>query len=207
MRDHGDKVPERLVSLPADPRPVPVLVIAQPSPPASGVLPRWAVFLATGTALVVGWAAAVWTAAHLTADPTLHTAALFVHLAALVGGFGAVLAIDFFALSWLFGRRSFPDVIRVASGLHVMIWAGLAGLVLSGILLHPDLSRRLTQVKIGLVLLIALNGLHIWAIQHRLEQSATVPSRALLARSIISNLLSQAGWWGAMVIGYLASQD
>ncbi|SBW22223.1 hypothetical protein FDG2_2318 [Candidatus Protofrankia californiensis] len=207
MSDHKGTAPERLVSLPADPRPVPALVITQASPPGSVVLPRWARFLAAGTILILGWAAAVWTAIHVTADPVLHTVALFVHLAALVAGFGAVLAIDFFALLWLSGRRSFPDLIRVADGLHLLIWAGLVGLVLSGVLLHPDLSAPLTRVKIGLVLLIALNGLHLQAVQHRLEQSATTASRMLLARSVISNLLSQIGWWGAMGIGYLNSQN
>ncbi|WP_131766732.1 hypothetical protein [Candidatus Protofrankia californiensis] len=207
MTDHEGTAPERLVSLPADPRPVPTLIITQTSPPSGGVLPRWVCFLATGTMVILGWAAAVWTATHLTADPILHTVALFAHLAALVGGFGAVLAIDFFALLWLSGRRGFPDVIRVASGLHVLIWAGLAGLVLSGVLLQPDLSAPLTRVKIGLVLLIALNGLHIQAVQHRLEQPAAVTSRMLLTRSVISNVLSQVGWWGAMAIGYLNSQN
>ncbi|WP_250281039.1 MULTISPECIES: hypothetical protein [unclassified Frankia] len=206
MTDGGGTAPDQLISLAADTRPVPALIITQASPPNGGVLPRWARFLAAGMILIIGWAAAVWTATHVTADPVLHTAALFVHLASLVAGFGAVLAIDFFALLWLSGRRSFPDIIRVADGLHLLIWAGLAGLVLSGVLLHPDLSTPITRVKIGLVLLIALNGLHIQAVQHRLERSATVASRMLLARSVISNLLSQAGWWGAMGIGYLNSQ-
>ncbi|AEH07984.1 MULTISPECIES: hypothetical protein [Protofrankia] len=205
MSDHEGLAPDRIVSLPVDPRPVPALIVSRASSPGSGVLPRWVCFLAIGMMIILGWVAAVWTATRLTADPALHAAALFVHFAALVAGLGAVLAIDFFGLLWLSGRCGFPDVIRVASGLHVLIWAGLAGLVLSGVLLQPDLSAPLTRVKIGLVLLIALNGLHIQAVQHRLRLAAAA-SRALLVRSMISNLLSQAGWWGAMGIGYLNSQ-
>ncbi len=187
------------------PRSAPAGIIVPVSRDTGHALPTWALF-GVGGILCAGWAGAVWTATHLQADPTLHTVALFLHLASLVLGFGAVLAIDCFGLLWLLGRRRLTDVLAVAAGLHLAIWAGLAGLVLSGVLLHPDLSASLTRVKLVLVLVIALNGLHVWSAHRRLVRSVVVPSRLLLARSALGAAVSQAGWWGATLIGYLAAQ-
>ncbi|WP_322767338.1 hypothetical protein [Frankia sp. Cr1] len=186
------------------PRSVPAVIVAM-SGDTRRNLPTWALFAAGGV-VTVGWAAAVWTATHLQADPTLHAVALFGHLAALVVGLGSVLAIDCFGLLWLLGRRRLDEVLAVASGLHLAIWGGLAGLVLSGVLLHPDLSAPLTRVKLLLVLVVAFNGLHIWSVHQHLVRSAGAPSRLLLARSGISAAVSQAGWWVATVIGFLAAQ-
>ncbi|WP_322760873.1 hypothetical protein [Frankia sp. Cr2] len=188
----------------ADPRrSVPAVIITM-SGDTGRNLPTWALFGAGGV-VAAGWAAAVWTATHLQADPTLHAVALFGHLASLVVGFGSVLAIDFFGLLWLLGRRRLGEVLAVASGLHLAIWGGLAGLILSGVLLHPDLSAPLTRVKLLLVLVIAFNGLHVWSVHQRLVRS-TRPGRLLLVRAGISAAVSQAGWWIATLIGFLTVQ-
>jgi hypothetical protein len=172
---------------------------------ASQSLPTWALW-GTGGLTCAVWAAAVWTSAHVHADHTLHKAALFVHLACLVLGFGAVLALDWWGLHWLLGRRTLADVVRLAEGLHLLIWVGLAGLTLSGMLLNPDLSSPLTRIKLGLVLLIALNGLQAHALQWRLDANLeNPPNRRLLVRSAASAGISQACWWGCMVIGFLNS--
>ncbi|MGH8868927.1 MAG: hypothetical protein ACRDYU_13135 [Actinomycetes bacterium] len=170
-------------------------------------LPGWALVCLGGVMSGV-WAAAVWVAAHLEADPALHTAALFAHLASLVVGLGAVMVVDLVGLLWLLGRRSILDVARVVDLGHLAIWVGLAGLVLSGVLLHPDLSSPLVWLKLFLVLAVGLNGLHAHAIRQLLHRlAAPTPPRGLVARVLVAGLLSQAGWWGATLVGFLNAQS
>ncbi|MBP0450138.1 hypothetical protein J5Y04_11320 [Kitasatospora sp. RG8] len=158
---------------------------------------------AAAAAVCLLWAASAWTAGHLHADPALHTVALFLHLVALVVGLGAVLAIDYYGLLWLLGRRTLRQVVDFTTPLHVPVWGGLAGLVLSGVMLEPDLSSGLTQVKLGLVLLIALNGVYASTLHRRLTAYGDRrPPAPLLTRGAASALVSQAGWWGAVLIGF-----
>uniref|UniRef100_UPI002F915955 hypothetical protein n=1 Tax=Streptomyces sp. NBC_01001 TaxID=2903713 RepID=UPI002F915955 len=175
--------------------------------PAGPLIPRGVLISAAAAGLCGVWAAAVWTATHLQADPRLHSVALFVHLVSLVVGFGGVLTVDWLALQWLMGRRSLPEVLRTADGVHLPVWLGLAGLVASGVLLHPDPASPLTQVKLVLVLVVALNGLHAWTLQPRLSALCAAPGaaapRLLLLRAVSTVLVSQLGWWGATVIGFL----
>ncbi|ARZ68555.1 hypothetical protein M1P56_31325 [Streptomyces sp. HU2014] len=192
---------------------------AHAGPAPAPVLGRPALTAAAVAGVCAVWAAAVWTAVHLTADPLLHDVALFAHLASLVVGFGAVLTVDWLGLLWLLGRRPLPEVLRTADAVHLPIWLGLAGLVGSGVLLHPDPGSPLTQVKLGLVLLVALNGVHAWTLGPALAalsgpRGADAPgdapgapvSRALTARCASTVLVSQLGWWGATVIGFLNSR-
>lgn len=138
-------------------------------------------------------------------DPTerVHDAALLVHLAALVIGFGAVLTVDWVGLLWALGKRTFGDVLRTAGDVTVPIWTGYAGLVASGLCLEPDLAGVLTRVKLGLVVLIGVNGLFATALHGRLVHA---PNRVLVAVAGISAGISQLGWWGALVIGHLNSR-
>ena len=163
------------------------------------------VLLGVGATTVLS--AAVWSAAHLQPDPALRTAALFVHLAALVVGFGAVIAVDWFALLWLLGRRSLGELTNVASAAHLPIWLGLTGLVLTGALCRPNLALPLTWLKLGLVLLVMLNGLYAYAVGERLVRLApgTVP-RSLLRNAVVVAAVSQIGWWGAVIIGFVNAQ-
>lgn len=164
-------------------------------------LPVWARW---GTAALVcaAWGAAVWIAGHVSADRVLGDVALFVHLASLVVGFGAVLALDWWGLQWLLGRRTLAEVTRQSGGTHQLVWMGLTGLVLSGILLSPDLGSPLTQLKLVLVLVVALNGLQAQGLQHRLERHPELP-RAVLGRCLATATVSQGGWWGCMLIGFV----
>lgn len=178
---------------------------AAPAPLAT----RPALVSAAAAGVCAVWAATVWTAVHLRADPLLHDVALFVHLASLLVGFGAVLTVDWLGLMWLSGRRSLPEVLRTAGAVHLPVWLGLAGLTVTGALLHPDAGAPLTRVKLGLVLLVALNGLHAHALQPRLAAVAAgraPASRRLTVRCAAAVLLSQLGWWGATVIGFLNSR-
>lgn len=170
--------------------------------PASPPLPGWSLF---GVALLMsgGLGAAVWIADHLHPDEMLCEAALFAHLASMVVGFGAVLAIDWVGLQWLLGRGSISDVVSTAGHVQAPIWIGLVGLVLSGILLEPDAGDRLTQVKLGLVLMVTWNGLLACLLHRRFARTVDRPPSLLLAMSAVSATISQAGWWGAMLIGFL----
>ncbi|WP_228473285.1 hypothetical protein [Streptomyces cyaneochromogenes] len=58
-----------------------------------------------------------------------------------------------------------------------------------------------------LVLLIALNGVHAQALHRTLvDRAGSRPPRRLLVRGVISAVLSQLGWWGALTIGFLNSR-
>ncbi|WP_354642826.1 hypothetical protein [Kitasatospora camelliae] len=175
-----------------------------PPAPLSGSAARSA---AVSVGLAALWAACAWTGSHVQTDPALHTAALFVHLAALVVGFGAVLAIDYLGLLWMLGQRTLRQFVDLTAPLHVPVWAGLAGLTFSGILLEPNLDSGLTQVKLALVLLIALNGVHATALHRRFEDlDGTHPPQHLLVRGGVSAAISQLGWWGSVLIGFYNTQ-
>jgi hypothetical protein len=162
--------------------------------------------IALGLVAVTAWSAALWASAHLQADPSLYRAALFVHLASLVGGLGGALTIDYFALQWVLGRRPLREVLTVSRGTSLLVWTGLAGLVGSGALLSPDLGNGLTQVKLALVLMVALNGAFSRVVQHRLEDAGDRGSTSLFAVGVASALVSQVGWWGAAMVGFLNAQ-
>lgn len=152
--------------------------------------------------------AVCWMSGHVHADPILQTAARFLHVAALVVGLGAVLAVDWFAILWLLGRRRLPDVLTTARTLQVPIWLGLAGLLVTGLFLGPHLESPLTRIKVCLVLVITLNGLYAHWLGQRLERhkGAEMP-RHLFIQSGAAATLSQVGWWGATLIGFLNSQS
>jgi hypothetical protein len=153
--------------------------------------------------VVVAWALATTLGSRLPDDPAWVSAALFVHLTALVAGFGAVIALDWLGLLWLLGRRTLSDVTRSAAGLHPLIWGALALLMVSGALLHPDTSSSLTRVKLALVLVIGLNGLFAMALQPELERHCPKPPPGLMMRVAAIAALSQVGWWTAMAIGFV----
>ncbi|GGQ27325.1 hypothetical protein GCM10010215_59520 [Streptomyces virginiae] len=170
-------------------------------------LPSWCGAAAASLAVCAVWAATTWIALHLRADVTLHTVALFVHLASLVLGLGAVLAIDYYGALWLTGRKTLREVLDFTAPLHVPVWAGLGGLLFSGAFLHPDLSSPLTCVKLGLVLLLSLNGVQASALHQRLAAVDGGPvSRRLMIRGAVTASVSQAAWWGAVAIGFLNSR-
>ncbi|MFC9699223.1 hypothetical protein ACFTWD_00785 [Streptomyces sp. NPDC056943] len=145
---------------------------------------------------------------HVHADATLQTTARFFHVAALVVGLGSVLAVDWFAALWLLGRRRLSDILSTACTLQVPIWLGLAGLVVTGLFLRPNLESPLTLTKVGLVIAVTVNGLYAHWLGQRLEghREGPVP-RNLLVQSGVAATVSQTGWWGATLIGFLNSQS
>lgn len=165
------------------------------------------VLVGLGAGVAVVWAVAVWTSLQLSVNPLLHEIALFVHLACLVISFGAVLTVDWVAGLWMAGRRGLNDVLDVASNVTVPIWLGLAGLVASGVLLDPDPAAPITWIKLFLVLAVGLNGVHALAVhQQMLRLDRLLLPRRLLVRGSVSAMVSQIGWWGAVVIGFLNSR-
>ncbi|MFF4545656.1 hypothetical protein [Streptomyces sp. NPDC001435] len=173
-----------------------------------GLYDAWWTVTAAGVAVCLGLTACAWISLHLRVDATLHSVALFVHLASLVLGFGAVLSADYSALLWLTGRCTLREALSSAHRLHVPIWTGLAGLVVSGAMLQPDLASSVTRVKLGLVLALTLNGLQAGLLTRRMarqREGAPLAPR-VLARGTMTALVSQACWWGAVVIGFRNSQ-
>lgn len=172
----------------------------------------WAVGVA-GLLAVLTLTSCLWASTHLHPDPALHTAALFVHLASMALGFGAVLVIDYYGLLWLTGRCTLAEALTTADRLHTPVWAGLAGLVGSGALLHPDLGSALTRTKLALVLVLTLNGLQARILARHLARptaSAHPKAPALRPRTLLwgaaTAAVSQICWWGAVAIGFLNSR-
>ena len=134
------------------------------------------------------------------------TCVLLGHLAALALGLGAVLAIDWHGLLWLLRRIELAELLTVTSRLTTPVWLGLTGLVASGALLSPDTDSPLTRLKLVLVALVTVNGLHAGAVHDALVRASATPGPLpvrLLARGLAVGAVSQLGWWGATTIGLL----
>lgn len=164
--------------------------------------PRTALVALLATA---GWAGSLTVSQFIEVTPTWHQIALFAHLASLVAGLGSVLAVDFHALQWMLRRRSLRSVLTVAADLTPLVWVGFVGLLATGVLLAPDLSSPLTITKLGLVLLVGLNGAYAGHMQVRMK-SVREPSTRLIVPATISAATSQIAWWGAAFIGFASTQ-
>lgn len=171
-----------------------------------GTPPRLDRRLVTALLAVVApslFAAGLWVSTHIHVDAMLHTVALFVHLSSLVVGFGAVLVLDYHSILFLLRRCSLREVSTNAERLHMLVWLGLAGLVLSGFLLKPDLTSPVTLIKLAMVLVLTINGLQLRILSERMSLATT---RALtpweLAWGAATALVSQVCWWGATFIGF-----
>lgn len=160
--------------------------------------------------ITAGWAASIWVGTLLAPPPWLHTSAVFLHLASLVVGLGAVLMVEWYALLWATQWRSVRDLRQVDITLKPLIWAGLIGLLASGALLQPDLGSPATIVKLVAVLLVSVNGValtqwtaYLGRFPRRMRFQA-LPRRARV-RFVVAAVLSQLAWWTAVVIGMLNS--
>lgn len=176
--------------------------VAPVAPVAPAAVPRapWVGHAAAAGLVGAASGGCVWGATTVSTSPTVHSVALFVHLAALVVGFGAVLCVDWVALLWVLGRRRIEDVLAVATSLSVPIWLGYAGLVTSGVLLDPDVASSWTRVKLLLVVVIGVNGVFAAWI-HRLMDAH--PTRTAVTLGAGCAGLSQVSWWAATLVGYV----
>lgn len=134
---------------------------------------------------------------------------LFVHLISLCVGFGAVVVIDSFGLLWLLKIKniSLSLITKVANVTQMLIWLGFTGLVASGIPMlvlkgHVD---NLTKVKLFLVVMVGLNGIFLHFIKRmfeKLQDENNIP-KVMMFRMSLASTISQTGWWGAIVIGFV----
>jgi transposase-like protein len=160
--------------------------------------------------ILVTLLAAVAASVLVPADYSLRPAAQALHIVSLVVSFGAVLVIDWHGLLWLSGRRGLAESTRLAAATGPLIWLGLGGLIASGALLHPNLSSPLTVTKLVLVLAVAWNGAAMSEFRRRLAQLPRYAKPGDLPRRdwrllLGATVISQIGWWGATLIGFMSS--
>jgi transposase-like protein len=160
--------------------------------------------------ILAGLLAALWVSTLVPATYELRPVAQSLHVLSLVVAFGAVLVIDWHGLLWLAGRRGLTESTRLAAGAGPLIWGGLAGLIATGALLHPNLHSPLTVTKLVLVLAVAWNGAAMSALRRRMAQLPAYVKPADLPRRdwrlmMTATVISQVGWWGAIIIGFVNS--
>ncbi len=139
-------------------------------------------------------------------DTTIFYVALFVHLSCLILGFGSVMVIDTFGLLWLFKKAKMSFIMKVAETTQKLIWVGWSGMILSGLILITSKGYvdNLTKIKLFFVLMVGINGILLHRLKKWSEQIGDnpVPPR-LFFRTMLSTAISQTGWWGALLIGFL----
>lgn len=166
--------------------------------------PGWARrHTAAATAATALLGAAIWLSTLVHPSPALHDVALFAHLGFLILGFGAILVADYFFALWVLGRTTFTEAVANTSWLHPLVWSGLAGLVISGAVLRPNLTSGITILKLGFVAALTLNGVQAMALGRRMSAYNGVPPMRLLLWGGLTSAVSQICWWGAVVIGFL----
>ncbi|GAA3454711.1 hypothetical protein [Dactylosporangium matsuzakiense] len=152
---------------------------------------------------IIALGIAIWLSTLVDAGPTGHRVALFAHLGFMTLGFGAVLVADYSFALWVLRRATFAEAVASTAKLHPLIWAGLCGLVVSGVLLRPDLTSSATILKLALVATLTLNGVQAMALGERMSTLRGTPPMPLLLWGGVTSAVSQACWWGAIIIGYL----
>lgn len=133
--------------------------------------------------------------------------ALFIHLASLILGFGAVLTVDTFGLLMILNKIPLSLLKKTANVTQRLIWAGWAGMVISGVNLIwlKGYVDSLTKIKLFFVLMIGINGVFLHLIKKALngfESKKDVPN-VWRFRAALSTAVSQTGWWGAILIGFV----
>lgn len=161
-------------------------------------------------AVCLGWSAMVVAAHHTRTGPVGHRTALALHLLSLAVGFGTVLAVDACGLAVLAGCRTVTWMLRRSAQADALIWAGFAGLGVSGVFLDPKFGNVATLLNLYAVLVVGLNGVYARTVRDRLPLLAADAGvrdlpRPLLRRALASGLLSQAAWWTSILLGTFAS--
>lgn len=132
------------------------------------------------------------------------------HVLGLVASVGAVAVIDWHGLLWMGRKRDLRETARIAAAVSPLIWAGLALLGVTGVLLKPDLGLPLVRLKMVAILVLAVNGVAASESRQVLRHvpagmAFTDVPRPLAARLVVTALLSQLAWLTAIVVG-LSSQ-
>jgi len=132
---------------------------------------------------------------------------LFIHLSCLILGFGSVLVTDLYGLVWIRDRVRFTQLVSVSAITEKFIWAGWIGMVAAGIplIIFKGEVDNLMIIKLFFVLLIGLNGILLHSLHKKVEgysKGEHVPN-LFMFRLMLSLSVSQIGWWGAVLIGFL----
>ncbi|MBO1268984.1 hypothetical protein J1902_13575 [Arthrobacter sp. PO-11] len=162
--------------------------------------------------VTTAWAASVAIGSSVTPEPLVHGLALAAHTVFVVLAFGAILLLDWVGFLWLLGKRRLHESSRLASAALPLIWGGLGGLLISGALIEPDISSPITQLKLGSILVLMLNGVSLIPLTrslHALDPGTrfTDVNPRLRTRLCVSLSVSQLGWWTAVGVGLVNSMN
>lgn len=132
---------------------------------------------------------------------------LFFHLSFLILAFGSVLVTDLYGLLWMLDRVRFNQIVKVSSVTEKFIWTGWAGMVAVGIpmIIMKGEVDNLMIMKLLFVGLVGLNGYPLHLLQKKMKEfkEEDVVPGIFIFRLTLSITLSQIGWWGALLIGFL----
>jgi hypothetical protein len=130
------------------------------------------------------------------------------HIFAIIASLCVVALADEQAFAWVLGRKPILNA-RLITFYHVLTWAGLLVITVSGTMLAlPQLSYLLTQplfiMKMLFVLVLFLNAILIG----RLSHVATARSFASITWSeaiplFVSGALSSFSWAGALIVALI----
>lgn len=125
---------------------------------------------------------------------SLRTAIEFAHVGGLLAGGGSAFAAD---LALMRGRD--PQFLKQT---HTLVVGGLFALFISGILLFAAdvdtyLYSRVYWIKIGLVVILTVNGAVLWRAERRAAAGDTGAWAALRYTAIISLIL----WFATTLAG------
>ena len=137
------------------------------------------------------------------ASPVLRTVVGFAHVAGLVGGGGCAIAADRAALvAWRSGVAERESYLRWLPRTHRAVLAGLAAVVVSGVLLaFADLDAywvsRAFWIKMALVVALLVNGAVLASAGRRVAGGDAARWRALRVTSALSLFL----WFLTTLLG------
>jgi len=164
---------------------------------------------AAAAAVTLLWAVVLVASQRFTISHGLHHPVVALHLISLTVGFGAVLAVDVCVLNGLLRRHDFTlaDALKAAAVVDPLIWIGYAGLIISGLLLHPDLSEPLMWVKLSAGFAAGINGLNANSVMRALSELPRAARlsdlpRPFAVRAVGAATFSQIAWWTAILIGF-----
>jgi hypothetical protein len=156
--------------------------------------------------VVLAWVLMLWVSVLLPPPGSLRGTLQFGHLLGLALAVGAVAVIDWHGLLWLKHRRELRETARIAAAVSPLIWAGLLLLGITGAALKPDLGQLVPWVKMGAVLVVAINGVaasETRQVLRRVAEGVTFDAmpRVLSLRMVGSAVISQLAWLTTIVIG------
>ena len=140
-------------------------------------------------------------------DIQIYHVLAFIHLISLVVGFGAVIVVDTFGLLWVMKKISLQTVNQTANITQRLIWLGWLGLVASGmtlVVMRGSVSN-ITLIKIFFVAMLGVNGIFLHLIKKNFDKLAGLEKIPAIYkfRIALTSVISQLGWWGAIIIGFL----